>query len=542
MRINRAMLELYGEAHFNPELRRTPEEKLAERCRAEAEKRVPAWRWMGMDEVLKGYKKRARGMIYGMEFPWTAELLAEFGPEWLTKAMHAAGTLEIKNRVTSIHIEQTIKVTGGNNAGKFLFDVTYARQEKDLDTKLFAKVPFAMTKETKTDRISSSVYKQPSDLQEINTYRLLEWALPVKTPKYYFGDVSNETSNFILITARIPFAGVGAGGAKPPGPMEVEGPYDKCKDWQLRGAPQEYYVLLMQASAKIAGAHKSGRMGSEEFLLGNHFNLNAFKNSWEAWGVNPQGCSGDDILDCRRKLDVAYRFVGQIAKPLFPEYVATDEFQDKFMRTLMKWNAYRQEIEFWKNCDPNYVALGHMNMNADNAYFWRDHDGKLDCGVIDWGGFAVNSVGHKLWWCINCADFGHVRAHLSDYVDIFIATYREWGGPELDKEVLTMMILLTALGNVNFMVAAVPNCYTMCSMEEFASITDRNDPRVAENVFGKSTLRTTLHVMDHGIRVIEELGADGVLESFIRNIFQGSWGMEPKSDGVVFGVLSSTGG
>ena len=36
-----------------------------------------------------------KGMIYGLQFPWTEEMLLspKFGAEWLTQAMHVAGTL-----------------------------------------------------------------------------------------------------------------------------------------------------------------------------------------------------------------------------------------------------------------------------------------------------------------------------------------------------------------------------------------------------------------------------------------------------------------
>merc|ERR1712012_358526 len=114
-------------------------------------------------------------------------------------AFWKAGTLAKSNRVTKIIPEKKIKITAGNNAGKFLFEVKYQTNMANLHTRLFAKVPFMMTPAIKTDRLSSSVYKQPMDFCEIQTYRLLEAALPLKTPKFYYGDISNETSNFILI-------------------------------------------------------------------------------------------------------------------------------------------------------------------------------------------------------------------------------------------------------------------------------------------------------------------------------------------------------
>ncbi|CAK9063111.1 unnamed protein product [Durusdinium trenchii] len=231
--------------------------QLEERCEVERRKPPVVWTFIGLEVVSENHKKKSAGLFYGLEFPWTAQMLGEFGAKWLTEAFHRAGTLERTNRVTSLKIEDT-KVTGGNNAGKFLLSVKYAKEREGLHTKLFAKIPHQMTKDTKQDRLSSSVLKQPMDFCEINTYRLVETKLPTPTPKFYYGDISNETTNYILITERVPYVGVGRkkGQIKP---FEVEGPYDKCKDYELNGDPKEYYTLIMEVSGKIAGADKSGR-------------------------------------------------------------------------------------------------------------------------------------------------------------------------------------------------------------------------------------------------------------------------------------------
>jgi len=44
---------------------------------------------------MKNHEKLAPGMFYGLNFPWTEEMLlsSKFGAEWLTQAMHVAGTL-----------------------------------------------------------------------------------------------------------------------------------------------------------------------------------------------------------------------------------------------------------------------------------------------------------------------------------------------------------------------------------------------------------------------------------------------------------------
>mmetsp|Transcript_25303 Transcript_25303/g.57517 ORF Transcript_25303/g.57517 Transcript_25303/m.57517 type:complete len:671 (+) Transcript_25303:38-2050(+) len=525
------------DSQFSPQaLEMAARYKADMRCKAEQVKQQPMWWPVSQEQLMNNHDRVAPGMIYGLEFPWNQDMLAEFGPQWLTRAFHTAGTLDYHNAVTSVRVEKKIKVTGGNNAGKFLFDVTYRERAPGLHTKLFAKVPFLFSGPTKGDRISSSVYKQLMDLVEINTYRLLESALPTKTPKFYFGDISNETTNYILITERVPFAEMGGKWRKGPlKPLEIEGPYDKCKDFQIRGSPKEYYGLLMQTIARIAGLHKSGRMGDPEMIKACFMNPRAAADDPEAWGLNPDASTGEAPVAVRRKLDSAYNFVSQTAKVVFPPYVGNSAFKKKFIKTLMTASAYTTEVMYFKHSHADYVALGHQNLNADNAYFWRDEQGALQCGVFDWGGFGTFSLGHKIWWTINCADFDHVSVNLSTYVDMFVAEYHASGGPRIDPERLMHAIFLTSFENALFMVAAVPNCHKMCQLKEWETIRNRSDPRISENIDGKSTLRTTLHVLDHCIRIIEELEGDKRLEQWIERVWEDSFMMTAKTDNVING-------
>lgn len=498
------------------------------RCRQDMARDPVYWTPVGMEVVTANHTKRSPGMVYGLEFPWNEATLAEMGPQWLTIAFQRAGTLEMDNAVTAVILEQKIKVTGGNNGGKFLFEVKYQKQTPGLHTKLFAKVPFPCSGPTKSDRISSSVYKQPMDLVEINAYRLLESRFPMKTPKFYYGDISNETTNFIIITERVAFAEVGGKWLKrSPRPFEIEGPYDKCKDWQFRSPAFEYYVLLFQTSAKIAGLCKSGRIADPRVLDASFGKPRGSPSSPEAWGMNPEGASGGDPKIQSRKLEQALDFM-KTARVVFPEFVTSDPFRKLFVDTLMIANAYKNEIDYWKHSDEDYISLAHANLNSDNAYFWHDDSGKLECGVFDWGGLSMGCLGHKLWWCVNCADFENTSVNLQSYIDIFVSTYHEYGGPKLDPKVLETQIFLTSLDNMLFMVAAVPNCNTMFPLKDWPTVKDRHDPRIAGDVDGKSTLRTTWHVLDHGVRLLDELGADLYLEEWIEDIWCGEWGMSRK--------------
>lgn len=508
----------------------------AERCQRERERPPISWRPISFDMVTANHDKKAPGMFYGLVFPFSAPMLKEFGPEWLTLAFHTAGTLERSNRITRISISD-FKITAGNNAGKFLFEVKYQHNRPGLHRKLFAKVPFAMTKETKQDRLSSSVLKQPMDFCEVNTYRLVESAMPMRMPKFYFGDVSNETSNYLLIMERIAFVGLdGCSKDQALKPFEIEGPYDKCKDWELKGNPKEYYSMIMEVTAKIAAADKSGDLGSPEFVGLSFAGPPAPLDQPHLWGMDPNASSGGPPAVSMSRLKLAIDFFSDIAKVVFPPYAPHEAFIAKFTRTMMTFLAYSREIEYWKHMDLNYVALSHANLNVDNAFFWRDRQGKLDCGALDWGGFGTGCLGHKIWWYLMCCEWEDLDRNLGHYLETFLTVYHKGGGPVLDLEVLMMMVKLTCLGNLSFLVAAVPDSLKQCPKQEWLTITSRHDPRIAADVGGKSTLRTALRSMDNDLRMIEEFQTDVVLERWITEIWEGKMGQARKTDEMIFGV------
>jgi len=514
---------------------------IKERCDRELAKPPYEWKMIDIALVMNNHERKAPGAIYGLEFPWNEATLEEMGPEWLTKAFHTAGTMEKDNRVTKIILEKKIKVTTGNNGGKFLFEVRYAKPDPDLHTKLFAKVPFPYAGKTQNDRLSSSVNKQPAELYEINAYRYLEATLPMKTPRFYFGDISNETSNWILITERIDFHdfegnnfGKPTGETPPPlPPFEIEGPYDKCIDsGNLRGEHEEYYLLMTRVGARMAGLAKAGKMGSEDLLL-KSFRASPDHRNPAFWGLNPDAPSGGDAKTASAKLTMAMDMICDWGKVVFPPYVTTEAFKTKFRKTMMLQNAYAAEINYWMHMNHDYTALGHMNLNVDNAYFWRDTEGKLNCGVFDWGGMGTSSYGGKLWWFYYCMDYDVLAKGLPTFCQTFCEEYEASGGPKLDAKELEKMIVLSGIAQMTGLIAAVPQILKMCPKKHWADIKDRYDPRIALNVDDKSTLRTYLHCMNNIVRLIEEAKADEVLQWFVNDVYTGTLKQTPKAESVI---------
>ncbi|CAJ1353556.1 unnamed protein product, partial [Effrenium voratum] len=358
-----------------PEGMTEAEWRIKQRCKKELKRKVPAWKPITNDTVTENHEKVKKGMLYSITFPWTEDMLhtEEWGAEWLTKAMHTANTLPKDNRVVKVIPDKKYRITTGNNGGKFLFEVEYEVPDENLHTKLFAKIPHSMDKDTMSDRLSSSVNKQPMELYELNTSRLLEATLPVKIPRFYFGDISNETSNWILITEAVSFHDpspldfAGKTRDEPKKPLaayQIEGPYDKCMDWCLLSDPADYYMALVRQGARMAGLFKSGAMGDPDVVAKQFENM--LGAPAEAFGMQP-GCSGQPPKMLKSKIDMGLEFFSNVAPQLYPDFVKDPAWQAKFTATLMKLNAYAGESQYWFHSDNDYISLAHANMNVDNA-------------------------------------------------------------------------------------------------------------------------------------------------------------------------------
>jgi len=181
----------------------------------------------------------------------------------------------------------------------------------------------------------------------------------------------------------------------------------------------------------------------------------------------------------------------------------------------------------------DYTALGHMNLNVDNAYFWRDAEGKLDCGVFDWGGMGTSSYGVKFWWFYYCMDYGVLSRGLPTFCQTFCEHYKASGGLELDPEERRKMVIISGINQMVGLLAAVPQILKMCPKKHRLGIKDRYDPLIALNVDDKSTLRTYLHCMNNIVRIIEENDGAEILQSFVIDVYVGWMKQTANTDAMI---------
>eukprot|EP00930_Biecheleria_cincta_P070783 TRINITY_DN58392_c0_g1_i1.p1 TRINITY_DN58392_c0_g1~~TRINITY_DN58392_c0_g1_i1.p1 ORF type:complete len:633 (+),score=85.45 TRINITY_DN58392_c0_g1_i1:128-2026(+) len=490
-----------------PKQEKHVDERIAARCKKETARPKISWKPVDVEWVDKNHMKRAPGVFYGLEFPWNEDMLLEFGAKWLTKAFHAAGTLDPSNAVTEI-----VKVKRhvfGNNGGKTLFEVMYKRPEPHLHTKLFAKYPFDMTDmKQRSDSVAQRVYKQPQDFTEVNFYRLMEVNIPFRTPKYYYGDISNESTNFILITEQVPFDDPGT--EEPLAPFQIEGPYDKAMDPMLRGPAFEYYYILVKKGAIMAALHKTGKLAPQTLL--DQFDNTSAKNK-ESFGMH-SGITGDAMFQAKLKLAATFMF--DVASKIFPPESQEPSFRDTWLNTMRLVNAYAAEHYFWRHgAHPDYVAFTHQNLNVDNAFFWRDEEGKLDAGIFDWGNQRAMSLGHMFYWWVYTAEWETLRDHTHPLIDFFIDTFHKHGGPQLDKKTFFTMFIITALEHNASIVPAVSLIFKMCPKKQFETITSRKDDRIFKAIDGKSTCRVYLHCWCNILQMFSEWSAAEILDQWV---------------------------
>lgn len=478
------------------------------RCMAEQARAVPPWTPVSYEQLSANHLVKAPGMIYGLEFPFNAALMKEMGAVWLTKAFQTAETVPPDAKVTEL-VSVTEFVKGGAGS-KFIFEVKWNKSSPNLHKKLFAKIPFPYDGKTRSDRMAMSVNQQGQEMLEINTYRLLESRFPFRIPRYYFGDISNQTTNFILITECVPYG-------EQEGDLKMEPAYHKFKDWELAGPAEEYYYLLIRIGANLAGAYKNGDLGPPG-LLDKVFG-SAGDRPVDQWGMGPKNTGLKDA-EFKMKIAMGADFVTGAGKELFPPECKTPEAVNRYMTVLSKVNAYTAEARWWCNRDQDYIAWTHINLNVDNVFFWRDKKEVLDAGVLDWGGVTCDSVGYKLWWWLYSCEYDFLAANIDGLIQCLAETYEGTCGLKLSTAELKQQFILSALLQGIGVLGAVPLIYRMCPKKEWKSITHRRDPRIANDVDGTGNLRIYVGTFVTIVQMINFWDLEKVVDDWIDQFTQ----------------------
>lgn len=388
----------------------------------------------------------APGDYYGIDFPFTMASFPEFGTAFLTTAFRAAGTIAPDNAVTEVvALDSLGKMGASENA---FLTVRYARAEPGLSEKLFAKFP---------------------PLEEGYKYGLSRLAqgeiamhhfsgrgtLPVPVAKTYFGDYSSHTTNYILITDRIAF------GVDP-----IERAY--LKGWDhLMPEVEDHYRVLARSLGTLAGTHKAGMLGDDVEAV--------FPFARSARDFAP-------IADIPARVAQLTDFIARVAPQLFVEGASDPDFLRRLADDLVFGLTHKDDIIAYLHSDVDYVSLCHPNLNPDNAWFWRDEAGRLQAGLLDWGGAGQMSVAQALSGMLMMVEPERHLGMVRMVIETFIETYVSNGGPQLDFDELRLQykasLFSTALGLI---VGLILDLLPQFSEEDYRSMDSRFDQRLLDN-------------------------------------------------------------
>lgn len=409
----------------------------------------------------------ATGNALGLPVPADAAALREGGAEWLTHAFQAMGSLARDNRVTEI--TRCDGFTGGGTGTKALLSVVYARPGEGLHEDLFVKFSRNFD-DPAMDR--ASFHMEP----EVRFAALSRTpGFPVAVPACMFADYDRASGTGVLITQRIGFGRDG-----------IDRQYGKCLDHEMP-EPLEHYRALIRTLARLAGSHKGGRL--PEYVAAE-------------FPFDREKALASDRLpyteqQLRNRVARYAAFADEFPQ-LLPAEIRSPEFISRFGAGAALFQLHEDAIKRFLHARPEFIALCHWNANADNAWYWRDADGALQCGLLDWGSVGQMHLAMTLWGCLSGAEGWLWREHLDALLALFAAEYEAAGGPALDLAALRLHLLLyIAMMGLCWLMDAPPRIRR--EVEDLADCTGPLDPRLTAS----ETARVQLTMMTNFLALWE---------------------------------------
>lgn len=399
-----------------------------------------------------------RGDATGLQIPAHPAALRAAGADFLTRALQVFGALAPDNRV--VRITRCDPCPGGSTGQKLFLSVDYLHAADGLHTDLFVK----FSRDFDDPLRDHGRHELESEVRFAALSR--HPAFPIRVPTAYFADYHHDSGTGVLITQQIAFGRDG-----------IEPHRVKCMDHELADS-LPYYRALITALARLAGTHLSGRLSPDvETAFG--FELAA-------------AVSGDKILWDRHKLPklvAQYRELVAQAPQLFAAHIATPEFIDRFEREAQRFLEHETTIKRFLHGDPKLIALCHWNAHIDNAWFWRDADGALQCGLMDWGRVRQLNLAYPIWGCLSGALPEIWDAHLDELLELFMGELHAHGGPQLDIAELRLHLdlYIATIGLAGLMIAPQRIVYRL---PEALHASGPHDPLFAQH----EQARNLLHI------------------------------------------------
>jgi hypothetical protein len=401
-----------------------------------------------------------RGDATGLRVPAHPEALRAGGTAFLTEAFRIFGSLPAANHVSRITRLETC--AGGSTGQKLFLTLEYAQPDPALHRELFVKFSRDFSDKARDDR---GKHEMETEARFAALSRLP--GFPITVPTVYFADYHHESRSGLIISQRIAY-----------GTGRIEPHRQKCLDHELT-EPLAYYRVILKSLARIAAAHKSGRLSPD---IDRQF---AFDRAVAA--------ERDPIaFDAARLHVFVSRYADFAAQcpQLLPANITAPAFLAKLDREAGLFLRHEKTIKRFLQSDPDFIALIHWNANIDNAWFERDAAGVLHCGLMDWGHVNQMNVAFALWGCLCGAPLEIWDRHLDELLALFVAELHGHGGPRLDVAELELHLqLYVALMGVSYLIHSPSRI--LARLPEAATASGTRDPVFLKN----ETARNQLHIM-----------------------------------------------
>lgn len=419
------------------------------------------------------------GDATGLDIAAHPDALRAGGAAYLTRVFQESGTLGTDDAVAVLLTADD--AAGGSTGRKLRLRLRYRNAANGLPTRLFVKFSRDFT-----DPIRDRAKVQME--AEVRMARLSAGSgFPVKVPRCLFADYHHASGTGILISEEI---GFGRDGIAPH--------REKCLDIDLAD-PFDHYQALVRANARLAGTHRVGGFAEDKIA--------PFADRRGTLDVSDRAPYSAEQLGRRserlREFAVAF-------PALLPDELRDPAFLEKFASEAQRFCGREATIAAWLDDNARYNGLCHWNANIDNAWFWRDDAGELDCGLLDWGNARVMNMGIALAGSLMAAEPDFLVHHVDALVAEFVTTFAATCGERLDlSELKAQLFLHNACSGLLWLIDAPAMIQRACP--GLTSMTSRFDPLVRDD----ELVRNQLHMLVNFLALWRHYDFGGVLERWL---------------------------
>ena len=180
-------------------------------------------------------------------------------------------------------------------------------------------------------------------------------------------------------------------------------------------------------------------------------------------------------------------------------------------RAVPRFAEHENAIKEFLYRKPELIALCHWNANIDNAWFWRNPRGELECGLLDWGRAGQMNVASALYGSLSGGEPDIWNDHLDALLTLFAEEFARCGTPMLDpKELKFHLHLTTAMMGLAYLMDAPP--IIRAEIADLGASQSRFDRRFEVN----ENARVQLHMVTMFLSQWQTRDFGALLDEFLR--------------------------